>query len=161
MAKARKRLLLSKRNRRSKGKKIVGSALTTDDIYTLLRIAELYNTSYDFEAAEWFWGQYKETTNYEEFRDKYPQGSKGAQLFERFTSKFELAGILIEYGFLDENLYFDRYGDVQTEWEMSKSVIYGIRKEWNYPRFRENFELLAIRGRKWLESHLPKIKESI
>ena len=56
MAKARKRLLLSKRNRRSKGKKIVGSALTTDDIYTLLRIAELYNTSYDFEAAEWFWG---------------------------------------------------------------------------------------------------------
>src|SRR5919197_395521 len=100
-----------------------------------------------------------ETTNYEEFRDKYPQGSKGAQLFERFTSKFELAGILIEYGSLDENLYFDRYGDVQIEWEMSKSVIYGIRKEWNYPRFRENFELLATRGRKWSESHVPKIKE--
>ena len=90
-----------------------------------------------------------------------PLGSKGAQLFERFTSKFELAGILIEYGFLDENLYFDRYGDIQIEWENSKSVIYGIRKEWNYPRFRENFELLAIRGRKWSENHLPKIKESI
>jgi hypothetical protein len=42
---------------------------------------------------------------------------------------------------------------------MSKSVIYGIRKEWNYPRFRENFELLATRGRKWSESHAPKIKE--
>jgi hypothetical protein len=37
-------------------------------------------------------------------------------------------------------------------------VIYDIRKEWNDPRFRENFELLAIRGSKWLESHPPKIK---
>ena len=162
MAKTKKRLLLSsKKNKARKTKEgiVSASAVTTDDVNTLLRIAELYNTSYDFEAAEWFWGQYKETTNYEEFRDKYPQGSKGAQLFERFTSKFELAGILIEYGFLDDNLYFDRYGDVQIEWEMSKSVIYGIRKEWNYPRFRENFELLAIRGRKWSESHAPKIKE--
>ncbi|MGI8831203.1 MAG: hypothetical protein ACR2IS_01045 [Nitrososphaeraceae archaeon] len=24
---------------------------------------------------------------------------------------------MIEYEFLDENLYFDRYGGVQTEWE--------------------------------------------
>lgn len=160
MPKNRKRLPLSKKTRTTK-RDVAASAITTDDINMLLRIAELYNTSYDFEAAEWFWGQYKETINFEEFRNKYPQGSKGAQLFERFTSKFELAGILIEYGFLDENLYFDRYGDIQIEWKSSKSVISGIRKEWNYPRFRENFELLAIRGRKWLETHLPKIKESI
>ncbi|MFL6426592.1 MAG: DUF4760 domain-containing protein [Nitrososphaeraceae archaeon] len=161
MPKDRKRLPLSKKNKT--GKKRVASAVTQDDINMLLRIAELYNTSYDFEAAEWFWGQqYKETINFEDFRNKYPQGSKGAQLFERFTSKFELAGILIKNGSLDENLYFDRFGDIQTEWENSKSVIYDIRKEWNYPRFRENFELLAIIGRKWSESHnLPKIKESI
>lgn len=155
MAKNRKRLSssISKRSRRR-------TAVTQDDINMLLKLAELYNTSYDFEATEWFWGQYKETTTtFEEFRNKHPQGSKGAQLFERFTSKFELAGILIEYGFLDENLYFDRYGTAQTEWQNSKSVIYGIRKEWNDPRFRDNFELLAIRGSKWLESHPPKIKE--
>ena len=154
MAKATKRLTsMSKRRRRTR--------VTRDDINMLLKLAELYNTNYDFEATEWFWKEYKETTTFEEFRNKYPQGSKGAQLFERFTSKFELAGILIEYGFLNENLYFDRYGDIQIEWESSRSVISGIRKEWNYPRFRENFELLAIRGRKWLESHRPKIKESI
>ena len=151
MAKATKRLSsMSKRRRRT--------GVTRDDINMLLKLAELYNTDYDFEATEWFWKEYKETTTFEEFRNKYPQGSKGAQLFERFTSKFELAGILIEYGFLDENLYFDRYGAVQTEWENTKLVIDGIRKEWNDPRFRENFELLAIRGSKWLESHPPKIK---
>ena len=151
MAKATKRLSsMSKRRRRT--------SVTRDDINMILKLAELYNTNYDFEATEWFWKDYKEITNFEEFRNKYPQGSKGAQLFERFTSKFELAGILIEYGFLDENLYFDRYGAVQTEWENTKLVIYDIRKEWNDPRFRENFELLAIRGSKWLESHPPKIK---
>ena len=42
-----------------------------------------------------------EVTSFEEFRNKYPQGTKGAQLFERFTSKFELAEILREYEFLD------------------------------------------------------------
>ena len=151
MAKATKRLSsMSKRRRRK--------LVTHDDINMLLKLAELYNTDYDFEATEWFWKECKETITFEEFRNKYPQGSKGAQLFERFTSKFELAGILIEYGFLDENLYFDRYGAVQTEWENTKLVIYDIRKEWNDPRFRENFELLAIRGSKWLESHPPKIK---
>jgi hypothetical protein len=152
MAKARKRLSSTSKKRRR-------AEVTSDDINMLLRLAELYNTNYDFEAAEWFWGEYRETTSFEEFRNKYPQGSKGAQLFERFTSKFELAGILIEYDFLDENLYFDRYGAVQTEWENTKSVIYGLRKEWNEPRLRENFELLAIRGSKWLESHPPKVKE--
>ena len=153
MAKARKRLSSTSKKRRRRAE------VTPDDINMLLRLAELYNTNYDFEAAEWFWGEYRETTTFEEFRNKYPQGSKGARMFERFTSKFELAGILIEYDFLDENLYFDRYGALQTEWENTKSVIYGLRKEWNEPRLRENFELLAIRGSKWLENHPPKIKE--
>ena len=43
-----------------------------------------------------------------------PQGSREFQLFERFTSKFELAGLLIEYGFLAEDLYYDRYGGLAS-----------------------------------------------
>ena len=153
MARSKQRLKSTSKSRKTR-------VATEDDIDMLIELAELYNTNYDFEAAEWFWGEYnREVTSFEEFRNKYPQGSKGAQLFERFTSKFELAGILIEYQFLDENLYFDRYGAGQTEWEGTKSVIYGIRKEWNDPRFRENFELLARKGSKWLENHPPKIKE--
>lgn len=153
MARPKQRLKSTSKSRKTR-------VATEDDIDMLLELAELYNTNYDFEAAEWFWGEYnREVTSFEEFRNRYPQGSKGAQLFERFTSKFELAGILIEYRFLNENLYFDRYGAGQTEWEGTKSVLYGIRKEWNDPRFRENFELLARKGSKWLENHPPKIKE--
>ena len=64
MAKNRKRLLLSKKNKTSKRRKIVEPSVTQDDINILFRIAELYNTSYDFEAAEWFWGQYRESSTY-------------------------------------------------------------------------------------------------
>jgi uncharacterized protein DUF4760 len=153
------RRLSSSTSKAFKAKRTVkaASSVTKDDIDVMLKLADLYNTSYDFDAAEWFWDQFKKPITFEEFRNKYPQGSKGAQLFERFTSKLELAGTLIEYGFLNENLYFDRYGSAQAEWESAKPVIYGIRKEWNEPRFRENFEILATRGMKWMESHPPKI----
>jgi hypothetical protein len=46
---------------------------------------------------------------------------------------------------------YKQNGKVQSQ------IIYGIRKEWNDPRFRENFELLARKGSKWLESHSPKV----
>lgn len=122
----------------------------------LLRLAELYNTEYDFAATEWFWGEFHERT-IEEFISKYAAGSKGHQFFERFTSKFELAGILVENGFLSGDLYFDRYGPLQIEWERCKPIVYGFREKWNDPRFRENFEILVAKGQKWQKIHRPKV----
>lgn len=129
---------------------------TALDIEVLFRHAELYNTGYDFSAAEWFWGQFHEKT-IEEFTSKYSHGSREYQYFERFTSRFELAGLLIEGGFLSADLFFDRYGPLQAEWEKSKPIVYGLRKKWNEPRHRENFELLAERGKKWQDKHPPKV----
>jgi hypothetical protein len=145
-----------------KNKKVVKKSTSVEDINMLFKIAELYNTSYDFQASEWFWSKLHKDeipSSIDEFESKFPQGGKEFQLFERFTSKFELAGLLIEYGFLDENIYFDRYGGLQKEWEISKPIIYGIRKQWNNPYFRENFEILAFKGKKWLESHSSKVKD--
>lgn len=144
---------MAKRAKRTWGQKV-----TKEDVDLLIRVSELYNTEYDFQAAEWFWGDFQENT-FIEFRSKYPQGTKGAQFFERFTSRFEHIGLLIEYGFLNEDLFFDRYGAVQAEWEKSRPIIIGLRKEWEEPRYRENFELLARRGEQWLKTHPPKIKQ--
>jgi hypothetical protein len=67
----------------------------------LLELAEVYNSAYDLEAAERFWGEYnREVRSFEEFRTSILRDLKEPNS-ERFTSKFELAGILIEYGFLD------------------------------------------------------------
>jgi Domain of unknown function (DUF4760) len=153
-----KRKSRQKRSLRGKRRK----AITAEHIDILLRLGEQYSTSYDFEASQWFWSKLHQNeipSTIEEFENKYPQGSREFQLFERFTSKFELAGLLIEYGFLSEDLYYDRYGGLQAEWERAKPIIYGIRKQWNEPRFRENFEHLAKRGYEWLEEHPPKVSE--
>jgi hypothetical protein len=32
-------------------------AITTEQMDILLRIGEQYNTSYDFEASQWFWSK--------------------------------------------------------------------------------------------------------
>jgi Domain of unknown function (DUF4760) len=146
----RKRSILGKRRK----------IITMEHVDILFRLGVQYNTSYDFEGSQWFWSKLHQNeipSTIEEFENKYPQGSREFQLFERFTSKFELAGLLIEYGFLDENLYYNRYGGLQAEWEGAKPIIYGIRKQWNEPRFRENFEILAKRGQEWLEKHPPKV----
>lgn len=129
---------------------------TARDVDMLFRIAELYNTEYDFSAAEWFWGQFHEKT-IEEFTSKYAHGSREYQYFEKFTSKFELAGLMVEHGFLSADLFFDRYGSLEAEWDKSKPIIYGLREKWNEPRHRENFELLAMEGKKWHETHPPKL----
>ena len=142
-----------RKNTKRVGKISKTKAPTIDDINILLKLSELYNTAIDFEAAEWFWGKMHKDeipSSIQEFDNKYPQGSREFQLFERFTSKFELAGLMIKYGFLNEGLYFDRFGSLHTEWERSKDVIMGIRKEWDDPKFRENFEFLSTRAKKWL-----------
>ena len=51
MAKARQKLRPKSQKRKTK-------TVTEDDIDMLLELAELYNTAYDFEAAEWFRGEY-------------------------------------------------------------------------------------------------------
>ena len=129
---------------------------TAGDVEMLFRISELYNTEYDFAAAEWFWGQFHEKT-IEEFTSKYAHGSREYQFFERFTSKFELAGLLVERRFLNEDLFFDRYGALQAEWDKCQPIVYGLREKWNEPRHRVNFQLLAERGKKWQAKHPPKI----
>jgi hypothetical protein len=130
--------------------------VNSQDIDILFRLAELYNTEYDFQAAEWFWGDFHEKT-IEEFTSKYAQGSREYQFFERFTSKFEFAGILVKGGFLNANLFFDRYGTLQAEWEKCKPIIYGLREKWSEPRHRENFELLANLGLEWQKNHPAKV----
>jgi hypothetical protein len=68
----------------------------------LLELVELYNTAYDFEAAEWFGGNIKEKQHHLKNLDTSILGEAKAPNSERYTSKFELTDILIEYEFLDE-----------------------------------------------------------
>jgi hypothetical protein len=59
---------------------------TIDDVNILLRLAELYNTAIDFEAAEWFWAKMHKDeipSSIQEFKDKYPQGQQRISAFRK------------------------------------------------------------------------------
>ena len=77
----------ARRKRSTLGKR--GKAITVEHMDMLLRLGEQYNTSYDFEASQWFWSKLHQNeipSTIEEFENKYPKGSREFQLFERFTS---------------------------------------------------------------------------
>jgi hypothetical protein len=49
---------------------------TIEQINTLLRLGEQYNTNYDFEASQWFWSKLHQDelpSTIEEFENKYPK----------------------------------------------------------------------------------------
>jgi len=56
-------------------------------------------------VGEWFWREFQEKT-FEDIRTKNLQGSRRAWLVEMFTSRFEHVGILVEYGFLNQEQFF-------------------------------------------------------
>ena len=78
---------------------------TEDDIDILLDLADLYNTIMILKQQNGFGGNIREVVSFEELDTSILGEAKGAELFEVYTSKFELAEILIEYEFLDENLF--------------------------------------------------------
>lgn len=136
---------------------VMAKKITQRDVDIMLKIAEIYNTEVDFKATQWFWGEFNEKT-YDEFKQKYPSGSLGLQYFERFTSKLELVGTLVANNLFNEELWFEKYGSEWAEWEKAKPIVYGLRKEWNEPRYRQYFELLVRRGEQWRKKNKPLIK---
>src|SRR5215216_1636584 len=100
------------------------SRVTAQDIDTLFRLAELYNTDYDFQAAEWFWGQFHEKT-IEDFTSKYSHGSREYQFFERITTKWALVGVLVEERFLTCDPVLDRYRSLPTGWAICNPTNHG------------------------------------
>jgi hypothetical protein len=62
----RKRGILGKRRK----------VVTLEDMDMLLRLGEQYNTSYDFDASQWFWSKLHQNeipSTIEEYENKYPK----------------------------------------------------------------------------------------
>ncbi len=72
---------------------------------------------------------------------------------------WEIAGVLVDHGLLNEGLFFDTYL-VKPWWEPVKPIVYGERREYEEPRLAENFELLYEKEQAWHAKHPPKIRET-
>jgi len=122
---------------------------TKDDADLLIRMMEMSSNSRMQEAMTWFDKEFK-AKNYAEFKEKYPMGSPGNDHFGMIVGQFELAGVLVSHGLLNENLYFD-FSGIGFVWDRLGAIIEGQRKEMG-PALWENAVWLAERQKKWSKS---------
>ncbi|HZA07415.1 MAG TPA: hypothetical protein VE619_06910 [Nitrososphaeraceae archaeon] len=63
-----------------------------------------------------------DTNNYEEYLEKYSGTSSVRSYFIAVCGFFELSGVLVSYGLIDQNLYFDMFNPTLL-WEKAKPIV--------------------------------------
>ena len=115
----------------------------TRDSDTLLKLYEIYDRHRD--AVLWFLEEFDANT-YDEYQERYSGTSTGRSYFISVCGFFELSGVLIGHGMIDEDLYFDMFNPTPF-WERAKQTVQGMRNK--RAHIYENFELLSNKRVNW------------
>jgi hypothetical protein len=121
------------------------NGIETSDSDTLLKLYELYDRHRD--AVLWFLEEFDANT-YDEYIQRYSGTSTGRSYFICVCGFFELSGVLIEHGMIEEDLYFDMFNPTPF-WEKAEKTVRGMRNK--RPHIYENFELLNKKRVNWRE----------
>lgn len=106
------------------------------------------------EAREWFFKNYFADTLDEAMRIAAPMTDGGAS-FMMVLSYWEQACALLDYGLLNEELFFETNGEFFGVWERMKPTIAEGRKRWVNNHFLHHMEQAAKKYEKWSEAHSP------
>ena len=115
----------------------------TDNTDTLLKLYQIYDNHRN--AILWFLEEL-EANDYEEYLEKYSGASSERSHFIAVCGFFELSGVLVSYGLIDQNLYFDIFNPTPF-WNKVKPIVEGMRTK--RPHIYENFELLNNKRLSW------------
>ncbi len=124
---------------------------TEKDASLLIQLYQIYDQHRD--ALLWFLHKLA-VTDYDDYKKKYPGTSKERNYFTTVCGFFELSGVIVNRGMLDESLYFDLF-NVTPFWEKAKQIVSGMRKD--RPHIYENFELLYNKRKIWAKKRRTKI----
>jgi hypothetical protein len=122
------------------------------DTDILLTLYKIYDSHRD--SILWFLEDL-DANNYEEYLTKYPGTSTGRSHFIAVCGFFELSGVLVRYGRIDENLYFDVFNPTPF-WAKAKQIVKEMRNK--RPYIYENFELLNNKRLNWTKSRKTGIR---
>jgi hypothetical protein len=110
---------------------------------TLLKLYQIYDNHRN--AILWFLEEL-DANDYEGYSQKYPGASSERSHFIAVCGFFELSGVLVSYGLIDQNLYFDIFNPTPF-WNIAKPIVEGMRTK--RPHIYENFELLNNKRLSW------------
>lgn len=114
------------------------------------------------QARDWFFANYFANTWEEAMRIAMP-GTEGGTNFMMVVSYWEQTCALLNYGLLNDDLFFETTGEFFGVWERIKPTIAAGRDQWANQQFLANMEKAAERFEVWIEKrspgHLAKMRE--
>jgi hypothetical protein len=110
---------------------------------TLLKLYQIYDNHRN--AILWFL-EGLDAIDYNEYLQKYSGATMERSHFIAVCGFFELSGVLVNHGLIDQNLYFDIFNPTPF-WNKAKPIIEGMRDK--RPHIYENFESLNIKRLSW------------
>jgi hypothetical protein len=126
-----------------------------NNVDTLLKLYQIYDDRRN--ARLWFLDEL-DAADYKEYREKYSGASMERCHFVAVCGFFELSGVLLKHGLIDQDLYFDIFNPTPF-WNKAKSIVEGMRSKRSDPYYYENFELLNIKRLSWKKKRNAKIKK--
>ena len=112
---------------------------------TLLKLYQIYD---DHRNARLWFLDGLDASNYNEYKEKYSGASMERCHFIAVCGFFELSGVLVNHGLIDQNLYFEIFNPTPF-WNKAKPIIEGMRNGKSDSHYYENFESLNSKRLSW------------
>jgi len=126
----------------------------TQEVTVALGLYDRSTSPEMLEAANWVKTAMPDDVKYEDFQRDSVIRSK----LERLWYYFEFLGVLVNRGYVSEDMIFDQQGAfVAGIWDKTQHLIVARRHDRQSPQYMENFEILANRFRAWAAENDPKL----
>ena len=117
----------------------------SNNVDTLLNLYQMYD---DHRNARLWFLDGLDAAHYDEYTQKYSGASFERSHFIAICGFFELSGVLVNNGLVDQNLYFEIFNPTPF-WNKAKPIIEGMRSKRSDSHYYENFESLDSKRLSW------------
>ena len=119
-----------------------------------LQVYELRREARLRQARDWFFQNYYVNSLEDSMRVAAP-GTEGGTLAMMVLSYWEQACVVLDYGLLHEDLFFETSGEFFGVWERVKPVVQPMRELMSSRQFLAHLENAAKRYEAWMETRSP------
>lgn len=131
-----------------------GKKPTPAQVDLLLRLYELRRETKLRAARDWFAKNFF-VEKPEDVERLAPMGSEENAYFRMVITYWDMVCVLLRYGFLHEELFFETGGEQYMVWVRIEPLIPAWRKQFGDPNVGHNLEETARRYEKWRERRAP------
>jgi hypothetical protein len=130
------------------------------DAELLLRLYDLRREEKLRQAREWFLREFQ-AESIEDFRGRFPPGSREHAFFRMVTSYWEMAASLVNHGLIKEELFFENTDEIWIVWHKVKPMVPGVRKMYRNPSMWKNLEAVGDKFEKWMAQRAPEALDAL